>query len=256
MIGLEGEQAAVVERIYKGQDLQANLIDLSRFWKIKVWFNQPTEIRITPTWINKQETENGWSKTRKYLNTGTEHVIARFFSTDWGKLCYLPKRTVKGGFHFPDLSTVVKYEVILDEVQDEFKSYEKFAAKFDRRFMPDAEILSLWNSKSGQHGGRYKPSDFHKIGPRGKQVLNNFLRLFVDWNTEGKCYIATHHDNGTVTKVLSDRYRTYHQFGRNITIEHTLGIPRVFYSSEYCNSCNGRYGLLANKNEFLHLEDD
>jgi hypothetical protein len=257
LVGLPSPQADVIERILKGQtDLKTNLLDLSKFWKIKVWFNQPTEIHTIPQWVTSIDAEGKVWKSRTRSKTDTVHVIARFFQTDWEKLCYLPRRNVRRGFHFPELDTVVKYEPVIEDNKDKFSSYEKFAAKFDRRFMPESEIQSLWNSRSGQHGGQYKPSDFHRIGPQGKRVLSNFLRLFVDWNTEGKCYIEHKYDDGKITKTLSERHKTYHRLGRDITIEHTLGIPRVFYSSEYQGCGNGRYGLLANKNEFLWLEDD
>lgn len=258
MVGLKDDnQAAIIERVLKGQSLQDNLIDLSTYWKIKVWFNKPTEIRTPPTWINKVVTEDGWtSKTRKYVNVKTEHVIAKFFrSVSSGNFCYMTKRTNRRGYIFPSLESVVKYEIVQDTRDDEFKSYEKFAAKFDRRFITDSQIQGLWNSKSAQHGGRYSPSDFHKIGPKGKRVLNQFLQLFVDINTEGSCYFEQTY-KGQTTKTLSQRLGSYHHFGRDITIAHTLGLPRVSYSSEYHNCGNGRYGLLANKNEFLWMEDD
>ena len=77
MIGLkDSNQLAIIEKVLKGQSLQDNLIDLSKYWKIKVWFNKPTEIQITPTWINKTKTEDGWtSKTRKYMNEKTGSAL-------------------------------------------------------------------------------------------------------------------------------------------------------------------------------------
>lgn len=32
--------------------------------------------------------------------------------------------------------------------------------------------------------------------------------------------------------------------------------PYVYYSSEHMGCLNGRYGLIANRNEYLWLEDD
>ena len=124
-------------------------------------------------------------------------------------------------------------------------NYEKFAARFDRRFISDSMIQDLWNSKSAQHGGKYDLSDFHKIGPKGKRVLDLFLRLFIDINTEGSCYFERTIEEKKF-KTLSQRLGSHHHLGRDITIEHTLGIPRVSYSSEYHNCANGRYGLSAN----------
>jgi len=79
-----------------------------------------------------------------------------------------------------------------------------------------------------------------------------FLKLFVDLNTEGKCYF----EQSSGRKTLTQCHQTNHRLGRDITIEHTLGQGKVYYSSEYQGCGNGRYGLLANKNEFLWLEDD
>jgi len=253
LIGSGIEATAVIERILKGQtDLQTNLLELSKFWKIKVWFDKPTEIRITPTWINKTETDGGWSKTRRPNKMGTEHVIARFFQTEQKQLCYLPKRSVRSGYHFPSLDSVIKYEPVIDRSKTEF-TYEKFAAKFDRRFITESEIKRTWDHNSSQHGGRYTQSDFHQLGPEGKKVLRQFLRLFKGvTNTVGEYYSDREGNN----KYLTERHKAHHRLGRDITIQHRLGNNFVWYSSEYYNCGNGRYGIIANENIFLWTEDD
>jgi hypothetical protein len=81
--------------------------------------------------------------------------------------------------------------------------------------------------------------------------MEGFLRLFVDVNTEGKCYF-----DRSERKILTQDYQTHHHTGRDIEISHTLGHQYVYYASEFQGCGNGRYGLVANKNEFLHLEDD
>lgn len=253
---LPSHQLAVVERILKGQtDLKTNLIDLGKHFKVRVWFDREIDIRIMPRWVNKQETENGYSKLYKQHVRASVHVFNYICTAakDSQRLLYGTSKKARQGFDFPSLEFVTRYEPVIPAADaDEFKSYEQFAAKFDRRFITETMIQDLWNSKSGQHGGKYKPSDFHRIGPKGKQVLENFLRWFVDVNdTVGQHYYQ--HDK---YKCLNQRRDSYHHFGRDISISHTLGIPRVSYSSEYHGCGNGRYGLLANKNEFLWLEDD
>jgi hypothetical protein len=256
LTGLKEDQAAAVEKVLKGCNLYEALTGLGRFWKIKVWFNCEHEIK-TVNHIIKKEEEGRTTRYYKSYNKGTVHVFNSIMDNN-GALLYKTTRTGRFGYYFPSLESVVKYEpVIADSVtlSREFKSYEQFARKFDRRFITESEIQNFWNSKSNQHGGRYKPSDFHKIGPRGKYVLENFLRLFVNVETEGKCYLENEY-NGKKYKFLTERYHSNCHLGRDITISHTLGQPIVHYSSEYPGCGNGRYGLLANKNEFLWLEDD
>jgi hypothetical protein len=147
---------------------------------------------------------------------------------------------------------ITRYEPVIETPKaEEFRDYDHFAGRFDRRFINESEIQGLWNSKSAQHGGKYKPSDFRRFGSQGKQVMENFLRLFVEVNTEGKCY-----SERSGHMCLEQYHNTNHQGGRDIRITHTLGFGRVGYSSEFMRCGNGSYGLVANKNEFIHLEDD
>lgn len=270
LVNLKGDQALVVERIHKGQiDLQTNLLELGKFWKIKVWFNKPTEVHTIKHWvISKQKSE--WqegnpevsvsvSRSCHRSKTATEHVFSRFFASKNGvssttQLCYLPTRKGRTGYLFPSLDTVIKYEPVIETPREdrEFDSYEQFKARFDLFFITEGEIQRLWNGKSSQHGGKYRPSDFHRIGPKGKQALSNFLRFFKGINSTDHTGYRTVEDR----QYLQEKYRSYHQFGRDISIEHNAKNEFIFYSSEYHNCGNGRYGLLANKKCFLWLEDD
>jgi hypothetical protein len=253
LIGVKGPQAEALEKILKGCSLSETLAALGKFWKIKVWFSQDVEIRVFPRVIKREEEEDGsilrtWRSNYKKSNVHLLNKIALGYD---GSLIYCLTKNARQGFHLPRLDLITQYEPVIKT--DEFRDYDHFASKFDRRFINESEILKLWNSHSAQHGGKYKPSDFHKYGPQGKKVLKDFLRLFMDVNTEGKCYVA----NGTQTgsKTLSQRYNTNHHTGRDISIAHTLGQEWVRYISVSFR-IHGSYGLVANMNEFLPLEND
>jgi hypothetical protein len=240
------DQARLVERILRGEltDLQTNLVELSRYWKIRVWFSTPVEVRITSRRVKKTNV----------------HIFARFFDGNLHGICYQVNRKYRHGYPIGDwLRLIVKYEPVFEMFDDEFKSYEQFRAKFDLYFITEEQIQSLWNGTSSQHGGKYRKSDFHRIGRKGKTALNEFLRFFKGISkgadviggapgymleTEGKYFILRKHLGSS------------HHFGRDITISHQTNIDTVFYSSEFYGCGNGRYGLLANRNEFLWIEDD
>lgn len=246
-------QAAVVERILKGQsDLKTNLMDLGKHFKVRVWFSKEVDIRIQRHWVNQGENTR---LCRQHVKTDN-HVFnyITYAQGQPGRIIYGTSRKCRSGYDFPSLDLVTRYEPVIrtERATAEFKSYEQFAAKFDRRFITDDMIKDLWNSKSAQHGGRYCPSDFHRIGPKGKEVLDLFLRLFKDVNDT----VGEHYHESDGYKYLRHGRNAYHPSGRDISLSHTLGVPRVSYSSEYSGCGNGRYGMLANKNEFLWLEDD
>ena len=233
--GLAPDQAEVVERIYKGQTLRDNLLDLSKFWKVKVWFDREIDIRIQQhkMFINKDEDGTKHFLYKSHVHTNT-HIFHRINTATDGTLIYATsKASRRQWYYFPCMNWVVKYEPVIEkERSQEFKTYEQFKAKFDPFFITEAEIQKLWNERSAQHGGRYQPSDFHKIGPRGKGVLKDFLRNFKGiLSTDPNAFLGYHtYDNSLYLEGL---YNSYRHTGRDIKISHRAGNGFVWYSSEY-----------------------
>jgi hypothetical protein len=253
------EETAVIEHILKGdKDLRQNLIDLGKFWKVRVWFKEPIHIQIKRTTKVTRLPDGIRQWTHRDSKITNDHVFSRITTgSTSNELIYATSRQARTGYFFPSLDLVTRYEPVIPSLaKDEFKSFEQFAAKFDLFFITQSEISRLWNGKSSQHGGRYKPSDFHRIGRRGKETLERFLRFFsLDATEKSPCYIESAYGG----YYLNEKYKsmsTHEHFGRDISIEHRVGAEFVHYSSEYPGCGNGRYGLLANKNEFLWLEDD
>jgi len=240
LIGESNGLDAVIEQIIRNknqtdEDVQNNLCVLGRYKKIKVKFTEPQQI----------VTGHRWKQV-------TEHVFNGFFR---GKvcLCYLLKSGGKTGYRFPSLHLVESYEPVISALK-EFASLAEFKKKFDTRFITETEIEKLWNSKSSQHGGKYNKDDFHRIGRRGLEVMQEFLRFFKGVNDGGgPGYIKREEDGYS---IRNKRYLSYHHLGRDISISHQTNLSYVYYSSEYSGCSNGRYGLVANEREFLWLEDD
>ena len=250
-IKMSESQTAVVERILKGQaDLRTNLADLNHYWKVRVWFDKPVEIRTG----------------RRYgqVKMKQEHVFSRFFISSHNQLCYALSRSHRSGYYLGDqINHIVKYEPVLDPhdggaESDEFKSYEQFKKKFDLFFITEEEIQKLWDGTSGQHGGKYRKSDFRRLGRQGKWVMEQFLRFFKGISnggdlpgyrleTDGKYFITRADYTSTSTNM---------NIGRDIHMTHQTNLGWVYFASEYPGCGNGRYGLIANKHEFLWLEDD
>lgn len=248
------EETEVVERILKGQeDPRQNLLDLGKFWKVRIWFKEPIEIQIKRVTKVTNLSEGCRQWTHRNSKTTNDHVFPRITTgSTSGELIYATSRAARTGYFFPSLDLITRYEpVIPSQTRDEFKSLEQFAAKFDPYFITQSEISRLWNGKSSQHGGQYKPSDFHRIGPQGLKVLERFLTRFKGINNPDR---SQYHESSGLR--LSERYDSYHHFGRDICIEHAAANEYVFYTSEFHDCGNGRYGLLANKKEFLWIEDD
>jgi len=228
------QQAQVLEKVAQGSLSPVEcLAELGKHWRIRVKFSQPIDIRTRTTKVKQADGSYLW---RQHVHTDN-HVFFKFFLAPHAGLCYGIGR--RHGHPFP-LQFMTHYEPLPNKAKV-FKDYEHFKAKFDMRFITEAEIQKLWSTPSSQTSEQYKPSDFHGIGPRGKQILKEFLYTFVNVNTTGE---------------LSRHYTAYRHSGRDITITHNAGRPYVYYSSEYPGCGNGRYGLLANCQEFLHLEDD
>lgn len=243
----ERRRNAVLKALSDPDKLEDNLACLGRQFKIDVRFKEPVRIRIN----------------RYKEKEVTRHTFAGFFREGGiGMLCYATRRSQHGtltGFHTDSvmMSKVEGYDLVDDIVKDEFKTYEQFARRFDRRFITEDGIKKLWAGTSSQHGGKYKPSDFHAIGPKGRRVVRNFMLKFVgiDAITPSAFYTGVNDENGTHYNLRVCERADWHT-GRDISISHTIGFPWVYYSSEYAGCGNGRYGLLATERTFLWLEDD
>lgn len=247
---VEGKKAEALETALKGSDdLRNNLGLLGSCFKIQVWFKEPVKRHIQRQKIRLSPT----SWRYEYAKVSNCHIFPRIVKQG-PQLLYTTSRNARTGYPFPDLNLVTKFELVNESTKTEFDSFEEFKKKFDLFFITEDQIKSLWNSKSAQHGGRYNRRDFHQIGPAGREVMNRFLRNFKGINEgRGPGYLKSPHGDYT---VLTERHKSYHHSGRDITISHQTNIGMVHYSSEYQGSGNGRYGLVANRREFLWLEDD
>jgi hypothetical protein len=246
----EGSKEEAIKRVLsKPGTLKENLLTLGKLFKLKVWFKEPVRVRTVRRKVKLSDTS--WQY--KYLRVSDVHVFSRLFL--WGpELCYTLKKDGRNGYPFPNLDFVIKYEIVNDERKDEFESFDEFWRRFDPQFITEAKAKSLWNSMSAQHGGRYRPSDFHKIGPVGKKVLEQFMHHFKGVESGGgEGYRKSPYGEYTVHDA---RHYAFHSSGRDISISHQTNLAMVHYSSEYAGCGNGRYGILANKSTFLWLEDD
>jgi hypothetical protein len=229
---------SIVNKVLKGDlSVEDTLVELSSVWKIKVWFDAPAQIR-----------RDGY-RTKQV----TEHTFAGFFKgQNMGCLCYLTKRGGRRGYGFGNLLRhVTKYEPVAWEDTDVFECYEQFRAKFDLNLIDESEVLSLWNGTSGQHGGKYKPSDFRRLTKTGLRLMDRFLERYKKYDV-----YMDYDGHKTLTEHYTSNSRCGSAFGRDITISHQTNLKWISYASEYPGCGNGRYGLIANKKQFLWLEDD
>jgi len=257
MVGEEREwKREVVGKVLKsGFSLKENILQLGRMWALHLWFKNP--IKVVTVVPRKRFIENG----RNCIVIGgrrevekTNHVFNGFFESKFGGLCYTLRSNSRTGYYFQRhwYELIDKYEVVVPG--DTTLSLDKFAVRFDRRFITDSEINNLWSHNSSQHGGKYNLKDFKRLGSVGKQVMGRFLKNFKGvTNTDSTGYRSM--DNEHYLSEYRHSFSRNH-FGRDIKIEHRLGNDSVWYSSELPGCGNGSYGLIANKHEWLHLEDD
>ena len=245
---LNENQRLIAEKVLRGdQTLHENLLELSRYWKIRMWFKKPTSIVLN---------------CHRHSEPKLQHVFHKFGKTEQGSLIYMPRKSrVRFGFFFSEVAdNVDRYEVVFPKPANEF-TFEKFKAKFDMRFVTEAKLQELWNGKSGQTGCQYARSDFRRIGREGKWVLERFLKRFTNVaGTDTTHYLCSYREGCEKNYRLYDchnsRGRQSSRFGRDIKIEHLLGNGLVWYSSEFPGCGNGSYGMLVNEKVWLHLEDD
>jgi len=255
------EAKATVEKILKEEVTDPYLVMgmLGKFWKIRVWFDQPVSIPTRRYWVKNPD----GSKSGHRSKTVSEHVFTYMWLCS-NKLCYRTGGNGKTwtGYQFdPEWMThVTKYEPIPEdrEKKDTFDTYEQFKARFDPLFIKEEMIQELWKEHSAQTGTHYRRSDFRPIGSVGKQVMERFLRFFKGIGTgspnEPGYSSSPHGSYGILTAYHNSGGRG--KFGRDITITHQTNQRHVHYSSEFVGTGNGRYGILANKKYFLHTEDD
>ena len=123
VVPINDAQAAIIERIYKGQELPLNLIQITQWWYVRVWFNQEymfkTRLRHT---IEPLPSNDPRGFTKRIVRTDSErsdnHVFHKVFKSWAGNLCY----SVTWGYHtrlkrylFPNLDTITKYEFVLNK---------------------------------------------------------------------------------------------------------------------------------------------
>lgn len=256
-VGISEQGDETIGALLKGNlSLEQSLVRLARDFKVRVQFSEPVTIQIKGHWVTFEKTDE--FSRRKYVSNKTADVhVFNDFVMIHNQLHYTKNRNARYGYPCPWLNKIVSYEPVDDRKRTEFKNFEQFKKKFDTLFITDAEIQRLWNQKSSQHGGRYKPSDFHRLGSRGREVLKKFLLDFKGVpNPEAGPGYHEMKDISPPRQYLTKYYDSYHHTGRDIKISHLAGNEFVWYSSEFHGCGNGRYGLLANKNEFLWLEDD
>lgn len=241
LMGIDNQIDSTIEQILKSNSIPEQLILLGNICKVTVWFNRP--IRIT---------------TRRPYKTCTEYTFSGFFKY-YNSLCYRTRSGARTG-SIIDLEAIDHYEPVPESI-DRFKTYESFQKRFDPIFITKTEIKKLWNSKSSQTGNHYRPSDFKNLGYQGRKLMKEFLKHFKGINTAPNEYPYRESvlDNGpSKYKIYTAHHKSYGSgsAGRDLSISHQTNLPWIHYASEFPDCGNGTYGLIANKSQYLHLEND
>jgi hypothetical protein len=265
LIGGDKGQSLALQTAMTSDNLKEILHALGQYWKVHVWFSEPVLVRVHPSthYHETPYTENGVQLSHVTRNFTprtrlvTDHVFARFWvngliNSSSSGLCYQTTRSCRAryGWRLP-LEKIIRYEPVITK-PDTFEDYADFRNRFNSFFISSAYIQQLWDENS-PHGRKYVRSDFHKMGPRGRGVLKEFLQSFRGIGRGGGAgYLGQ--SAGASYTVLSRYYRSCSPSGRDITITHCSNNEFVSYASEGCG--NGRYGIVANMSEFLWIEDD
>lgn len=234
----EGKEDIFVKR----QRIEEELLKLNEKKQggqgIMLYFDKPTVV-----FINRY--------TRKTVD---KFKINHVFRKN-GSMYYCMRSNSRVGYDLSMSGHITGYS-LTDKKDNEFHSYEEFRKKFDTRFISEKLIRDLYNEKSGEVGKRYYTKrDFKRLNGTGKRVMEDFLRKFTDINRPNE-YYDRHKIGDTEFNTLREWYNTYHHSGRDISITHSEGQDRVFYSSEFMGCGNGSYYLVASANTVLHVEDD
>lgn len=237
----KGHDDIIAEVLAHMDEPVLNMYRLSQAFHIRVTFKIPITLQINQHRV-KQDVK--------------EYIFKIPFFISSQQICYRFQKNGRKGQYLP-ISDIESYEPVIIKA-DQFESYKQFKRKFDLFFIEESQILSLWNSKSAQHGERYKPSDFKSINKAGKHALNMFLINFKGINSTDKSayfkrtieekdyYVLSGYCHGTGNSSSS----------RDIRISHQYGSPQVGYSSEYLGTGNGTYGILVSRNKYLWMEND
>jgi len=217
-----------------------NIVRLSKVCRVKIRFQNPESFYIRP---------------RKRIENVTEYVFPDFF-TKGDTLYYKMKREGRSGYPI-SLDKIAAYEPVLCSV-NKFTSYEQFRKKFDTFFITEELIKELYAEKSSQTGDRYRPSDFKSISTAGKEALRMFLNRFTGVScTDTKNYSERNFEGKVSYSINSCHYGSgSSNSSRDVSVEHTMGVPLVHYSSEQTGGGHQRCGLLANRSTYLWREDD
>lgn len=234
------EKKATVRPLFEGEtDVLKNILSLSKHWRVRIKFD--TKVRVM---LNR----------RRSVETD-EHVFRGFFGTKTGYLCYASRRSPRFGFTFHWLHNVVSYEPVLDtQTKDKFTSYEQFQARFDRRYITEDEIKSLWSQPSSLHGKQLKPSDFRSFSKIGKKLMGDFDKNFLGVGQVPTTQDTRYVECGEGKFKLMCRHYSYDEDRGDSYLEHVTHMRFVLYS--LCHprgSKRGKYGVLATKNTYLQL---
>ncbi len=236
MIGINPEADKIIASELNGElSIKESLSRLSKFFLIRAWFKEPIRLK-------NKEVE--------------VYTFKSFFISTQGYLCYANRKEPRTGKIFYDTHLITKLEFFEEKKDIKFKCFKDFKKRFDTRFIKEEQILSLWHSKSSQHGGQYTKNDIRKINKRGKEVMDLFLKHFTTIDEKDDYYRKSSVFENEDVWVHTTRHQSDTNTGRDISISHQTNAPHVYYSSEQHKTCNGRYGLIVNKNEYLWLEDD
>lgn len=238
LMGISDSMDQAIEAALKESSLENQLVAASRAARIRVHLAQPMTLRTYAR--------------RRPSPPRTTHTISRLFKS--GNTVCVTRINGRYGYPIPTtfLESIKSWEAIPRGDSRLFSSYKQFKRRFDTRFITEDEIKRLYNSKSSQHGGHYRPSDFKKLGRQGRAVMERFLKKFKDVHTVTPFH--TKRDEGY--SILRESYNSWHHAGRDITISHQSNLEWIYYASEFHGCGNGRYGLIANETTYLWLEDD
>ena len=109
-------ERAFLEKTLKDpfSSLSDALIDFSHYFRIKVTFSEPVQVKSRRSRTKGETNEDGWTTIHyhsgwKKVTTHTFHRILDYH----GGLIYTPVRKGRRGWEFPPLEKVVKWEAIL-----------------------------------------------------------------------------------------------------------------------------------------------
>jgi hypothetical protein len=196
------------------------------------------------------------SKDSRRMTVESLVINGVFTGEGSGQFCYLTPRQSRRGylFTYPMVLHYLNAKLTKDNSENLlFKHLEDFSKKFDRRFISEDLIKQLYEEGKTSEGRPWLRTDFKRLGDKGESVMERFLGQFTDINTKTVYYFPTTY---SPDGYLSSRRDSWNGKGRDISISHSVGSNKVFFSSEYPGCGNGQYYLVANEKEVLHLEND